>query len=72
MAVQKAAGLRNGPELAGAISGSDVRLPLCGHLHARDPLAGRTAYEIGVEELNAVIAELGSPRPPHDERAGAS
>jgi Icc protein len=28
-------------------------------LHARDPHAGQTAYEIDAEELGAVIAELG-------------
>ncbi|MEV0901847.1 metallophosphoesterase [Actinoplanes sp. NPDC049802] len=115
--VQDALGLRNGPELADAISGTDVRLVLCGHfhlqvfgmlagvpvwvtpgvvtridltatpgteravkgasaslidlggphspvchtLHARDPHAGRTAYEIDAVELGSVIAELGPP-----------
>jgi 3',5'-cyclic AMP phosphodiesterase CpdA len=115
VAVQNALGLRNKQELADAVSGTDVRLILCGHfhlqlfgmlagipvwvtpgvvtridltatpgteravkgasaslvdldgphsptfhtLHARDPLAGETAYEIDAEELDAVIAELG-------------
>jgi Icc protein len=115
VAVQDALGLRNGPELAEVISGTDVRVVLCGHfhlqlfgmlagvpvwvtpgvvtridltatpgseravkgasaslidlggphspvfhtLHARDPQAGRTAYEIDAAELGAVIAKLG-------------
>ncbi|SNY49901.1 metallophosphoesterase family protein [Paractinoplanes atraurantiacus] len=33
VAVQSAVGLHNGPELAAAIGGSDVRLILCGHFH---------------------------------------
>lgn len=33
VAVQAALGLRNGPELAATISGTDVRLVLCGHFH---------------------------------------
>jgi Icc protein len=115
VAVQESIGLRNGPELAGVIGGTDVRLVLCGHfhlqlfgmlagvpvwvtpgvvtrvdltatpgteravkgasaslidlggphspvfhtLHARDPHAGETAYELGAGELDDVIAELG-------------
>ncbi|MFF5081238.1 metallophosphoesterase family protein [Actinoplanes sp. NPDC000266] len=115
VAVQSALGLRNGRDLAGAISGSDVQAILCGHfhlqlfgllaavpvwvtpgvvsrvdltatpgteravkgasaslidlggphspvfhtMHARDPQAGRTAYEINAHELDTVIAKLG-------------
>jgi hypothetical protein len=33
VAVQAALGLRNGPDLAATISGTDVRLMLCGHFH---------------------------------------
>lgn len=117
VAVQRALGLRNGTGLADAITGTDVRLILCGHfhlqlfgmlagvpvrvtpgavtridltatpgteravkgasaslidlggphspvchtLHARDPLAGETAYEIDAAELSAVIAAPGPP-----------
>ncbi|GAA4607597.1 3',5'-cyclic AMP phosphodiesterase CpdA [Actinoplanes octamycinicus] len=35
--------------------------PVFHTLHARDPLAGETAYEIDERELAAVIAELGPP-----------
>lgn len=115
VAVQDALGLRNGPDLADAIGGTDVRVVLCGHfhlqifgmltgvpvwvtpgvvtridltatpgteravrgasaslvdlggphspvfhtLHARDPRAGQTAYEVDAGELDAVIAHLG-------------
>ncbi|GAB1688880.1 metallophosphoesterase family protein [Krasilnikovia sp. M28-CT-15] len=108
-------GLRNGQDLADQITGTDVRMMLCGHfhlqlfgmfaavpvwvtpgvvtridltaapgamravkgasaslielggphspvlhtLHARDPLAGHTAFEADAEEMAAVIAELG-------------
>jgi 3',5'-cyclic-AMP phosphodiesterase len=35
--------------------------PLTYVLHARDPHAGRTAYELSAAELAALIAELGPP-----------
>jgi 3',5'-cyclic-AMP phosphodiesterase len=35
--------------------------PLTYVLHARDPQAGRTAYELGAAELAELIAELGPP-----------
>jgi Icc protein len=113
--VQRALGLRNAPDLAAAIRGTDVQLILCGHfhlqifghleltpvwvtpgivsridltavpgteravrgasatvvdlggphspllhvLHARDPHAGQTVYELDAGQLAEVIAKLG-------------
>jgi Icc protein len=71
VAVQDALGLRNGPELADVISGTDVRLLLCGHFHLQlfGMLAGVPAWV-----TPGVVTRIDLTAAPGTERAvkGAS
>ncbi|HWS35218.1 MAG TPA: metallophosphoesterase [Actinoplanes sp.] len=71
VAVQEALGLRNGRDLADAISGTDVRLILCGHFHLQ--LFGMLA-SVPVWVTPGVVTRIDLTATPGTERAvkGAS
>lgn len=71
VAVQDALGLRDGPDLADAIGGTDVRLVLCGHFHLQ--LFGMLAA-VPVWVTPGVVTRIDLTATPGTERAvkGAS